>query len=87
LDDPDDVVRFEVERGLERDIPVVPVLVRGAAAPEAVRLPPSLAQLKACYNAQPNGQNPNQTRRPKKKKPRQARPLADLQICPLVTVL
>lgn len=45
LDDPNDFVRMEVEAVLARDIPVVPVLVQGAAMPRAADLPPSLAPL------------------------------------------
>ena len=45
LDDPGDFVRLEVEAGLGRGIPVVPVLVQGATLPSAKDLPPSLAAL------------------------------------------
>ena len=45
LDDPADFVRIEVESGLGRDIPVIPLFVYGASMPEADRLPPSLAEL------------------------------------------
>lgn len=45
LDDPDDFVRIEIELALRRNIPVVPVLVRGAAMPIAADLPESLRQL------------------------------------------
>jgi tetratricopeptide (TPR) repeat protein len=45
LDDPADFVRIEVERGLSRDILVIPLLVTGAAMPGADQLPPGLAEL------------------------------------------
>jgi tetratricopeptide (TPR) repeat protein len=45
LDDPADFVRQEVERALGRGVPVVPVLVQGAALPRAEQLPASLAPL------------------------------------------
>jgi hypothetical protein len=49
LDDPDDVVRLEVAIGLERGIPVIPVLVKGARMPQEGELPADLSQL-AYYN-------------------------------------
>jgi hypothetical protein len=45
LSDPDDFVRVELEAGLERDIPVIPVLVGGADMPEMEALPISLQSL------------------------------------------
>ena len=42
LDDPDDFVRIEVEAGLARGIPVVPVLVANATMPTEAQLPASL---------------------------------------------
>jgi hypothetical protein len=45
IDDPDDFVRIEIETALQRDIRVVPVLVDGAALPQANDLPPSLQPL------------------------------------------
>lgn len=45
LDDPNDFVRLEVAAALKRDIPVVPVLVRGADMPQAADLPPDCADL------------------------------------------
>jgi tetratricopeptide (TPR) repeat protein len=45
LDDPADFVRQEVEAALGRGVPVVPVLVQGAALPRAEDLPASLARL------------------------------------------
>ena len=45
LDDPKDFVRIELEAALQRDIPVVPLLVRGAEVPGEAELPASLAPL------------------------------------------
>lgn len=45
LDDPRDVVRIEVECALRRNIPVVPVLVRGQEMPLEQSLPESLSSL------------------------------------------
>jgi hypothetical protein len=45
LDDPEDFVRLEVETALRRNIPVVPVLVQGAALPRIEDVPPSMAAL------------------------------------------
>lgn len=45
LQDPDDYVRLELVRALERDVPVVPVLVGGAALPSPEGLPADLAAL------------------------------------------
>ncbi|ACK66291.1 GUN4 domain protein [Rippkaea orientalis PCC 8801] len=45
LDDPQDFVRLEIESALKRNIPVVPVLVRGAKVPTEQELPPSLREL------------------------------------------
>ncbi len=45
LDDPEDVVRLEIEAALKRDIRVVPVLVEGAVMPRRPDLPESLAAL------------------------------------------
>lgn len=45
LDDAKDFVRLEVEAALGRTIPVVPVLVQGAAMPRAEELPATLASL------------------------------------------
>jgi hypothetical protein len=45
LDAPDDFVVREVAAALRRDIPVVPVLMQGAALPAADDLPPSIAPL------------------------------------------
>jgi len=42
IDNPDDWVRIEIETALQRDIPVVPVLVDEAELPYADDLPPSL---------------------------------------------
>jgi hypothetical protein len=46
LDDPDDLVRREIARALERpDVEVIPVLVDGARMPAEHELPPGLAPL------------------------------------------
>ncbi len=45
LDDPMDLVRLEIGAALRRDIPVIPVLVRGAKMPRADQLPPDVADL------------------------------------------
>jgi hypothetical protein len=45
LDDPLDFVRLETAAALKRDIPVVPVLVRGASMPRADQLPADLGDL------------------------------------------
>ncbi|HKY95806.1 MAG TPA: toll/interleukin-1 receptor domain-containing protein, partial [Kiloniellales bacterium] len=42
IDDPADLVRLELEGGLARKIPVVPVLVEGASTPSPLELPESL---------------------------------------------
>jgi hypothetical protein len=45
LDDETDFVRLEIASALQRDIPVVPVLVRGARMPSADHLPADLREL------------------------------------------
>ncbi len=45
LDDPADWVRIETAEALRRNIPVVPVLVRGAGLPTADRLPQDMKEL------------------------------------------
>lgn len=45
IDNPKDFVRIEVETALQRDIPVIPVLVRGAAIPTETELPQVLSTL------------------------------------------
>ena len=45
LDDLTDFVRIETASALRRDIPVIPVLVRGAAMPRAEQLPDELKDL------------------------------------------
>ena len=52
LDDPDDIVRLEVEAALARDVRVIPILVEGAVMPNRQDLPESLAGL-ARRNALP----------------------------------
>ena len=58
LDDPRDHLRIEVESALERDIPVIPVLVQGAMVPDEETLPESLRPL-AYRNAQPVRPDPD----------------------------
>jgi hypothetical protein len=45
LDDPADFVRLEIANALKRDIPVIPVLVRGAKMPRIEDLPDDLKEL------------------------------------------
>ncbi|NGZ10364.1 MAG: TIR domain-containing protein [Nitrospira sp. LK70] len=45
LEDPRDFVRIEIESALKRQIPVIPVLVRGASIPPAKQLPKSIQKL------------------------------------------
>jgi hypothetical protein len=45
LDNPNDFVRFEIARAFSRKIPVLPVLVDGAAMPDISVLPPNLVEL------------------------------------------
>ena len=45
LDNPSDFVRLETASALKRDIPVVPVLVRGAKMPQPEQLPDDLKEL------------------------------------------
>ena len=45
LADPSDFVRIETASALKRDIPVIPVLVRGARMPAAEQLPDELKEL------------------------------------------
>ena len=45
LDDPQDFVRIEIEAALSRNVPVIPVLVDGAAMPQPKDLPDSLTKL------------------------------------------
>jgi hypothetical protein len=45
LEDPTDFVRIEIESALERGIPVIPLLVRGAEMPSEGTLPSSLRKL------------------------------------------
>jgi tetratricopeptide (TPR) repeat protein len=58
LDAPEDFVRIEVERGLNRDVLVIPLLVTGATMPSADQLPPGLAEL-ARRNAVPVRSDPD----------------------------
>jgi hypothetical protein len=45
LDDPTDFVRMEVEAALQRDIPVIPVLIQGAVMPRPEQLPGEMEAL------------------------------------------
>jgi formylglycine-generating enzyme required for sulfatase activity len=45
LDNPDDFVRFEIARAFSRKIPVLPVLIDGAAMPDTPELPRNLLPL------------------------------------------
>ena len=45
LDDPQDYVRIEIEAALTRQIPVIPLLVRGATIPTKDNLPENLQEL------------------------------------------
>lgn len=45
IDDPNDLVRLEVEAGIERGIPIIPLLVGGAKIPALELLPESLKKL------------------------------------------
>lgn len=45
IDQPNDFVRIEMEAALQRKIPVIPVLVQGAALPNEQDLPASLREL------------------------------------------
>jgi cold shock CspA family protein len=45
LDNPDDFVRIEVRKGLERSIPVIPLLLDGATMPNVSSLPDDLKAL------------------------------------------
>jgi hypothetical protein len=45
IDDPGDVLRIEVETALERDVVVIPLLMRGATTPRRADLPESLQPL------------------------------------------
>lgn len=45
LHDPDDFVRLEIERALDRNVRVIPILVDGAPMPRRQDLPDSLARL------------------------------------------
>ena len=47
LDNENDIVRSEIAAALQRDIPVIPVLVGGAAMPRAIDLPNDLGILRS----------------------------------------
>src|SRR5262245_2894158 len=46
LQDPHDLARIEIEEGLARGVPIIPVLVGDAEMPAAAELPASIAQLR-----------------------------------------
>lgn len=48
LDDPADFVRLEIAGALDAGLPVLPVLVEGAAMPTAAQLPAALAEFARC---------------------------------------
>lgn len=48
LDDPADFVRLEIELALAAHVPIVPVLIEGAAMPGAGELPASLVEFARC---------------------------------------
>ena len=58
LDNPADNVRIEIESGLNRKIPLIPILVSGAAMPREAALPDTLRKL-AFRNATPVRPNPD----------------------------
>jgi hypothetical protein len=45
LEDPDDIVRLEIEAAFERGVTVIPILIHGAMMPRREELPESLAKL------------------------------------------
>jgi hypothetical protein len=45
LDDPNDYVRFEIEKALSGDIRVIPIIVEGAAVPRVEELPAGIESL------------------------------------------
>jgi TIR domain len=45
LDDPNDFVRIEIAAALQRNIPVIPILLDGARIPKATELPEDLKEL------------------------------------------
>ncbi len=47
LDDPNDFVRIEIAAALNRDIPVIPILLDGTKIPRSDQLPPDLQHLAA----------------------------------------
>ena len=52
LDNPNDFVRFEIAQALQRDIPVLPVLLDGAPVPRITQLPQDMMAL-ALFQAMP----------------------------------
>jgi WD40 repeat protein len=58
IDDPTDFVRVEIEAALERDVPIIPLLVLDATMPREDDLPPSLKNL-AYHNGMPVRPDPD----------------------------
>ncbi|WIG58908.1 MAG: hypothetical protein OJF49_001655 [Ktedonobacterales bacterium] len=58
LDDPNDMVRLEVETAIAKRIPILPVMVQGALIPKVGELPPSLRQI-VFQNARPVRPDPD----------------------------
>src|SRR5262249_54787404 len=48
LDNPNDFVRIEIAAALQRNIPVIPILLDGATIPKATQLPEDLQELALC---------------------------------------
>ena len=58
IDHPEDLVRIEIESALQRNIPVIPLLIHDAQMPAAASLPESLKGL-AIRNGMPVGRDPH----------------------------
>ena len=58
IDDPTDFVRVEIESAIQRDIPVIPLLVNRAVMPKPDQLPAALAAL-AYRNGMPIRHDPD----------------------------
>lgn len=58
IDDPTDFVRVEIESAIQRDIPVIPLLVNRAAMPRPEQLPTEIAAL-AYRNGMPIRHDPD----------------------------
>ena len=53
LDDPDDIVRLEIQAALDRDIRVIPILVEGAQMPRPQQLPRRPGEVGAAQRGRP----------------------------------